>query len=137
MESKEPVAGSTMPSYGDMSEDDKNKSGLNTLIKKYFAPGGLLIALLIRSATSGSTATASPIMPSGTNTSVSTQELRTPGPTGPKTSTTGPLSMDAPSLLRRMADSNAAPEPTLNATMGGAEGLASDGSQPEPAPEER
>ena len=69
MESKEPVIGSTMPSYGDMSEDDKNKSGLNTLIKKYFAPGGLLIALLIRSATSGSTATASPIMPSGTNTS--------------------------------------------------------------------
>ena len=45
MESKEPVIGSTMPSYGDMSEDDKHKSGLNTLIKKYFAPGGLLIAL--------------------------------------------------------------------------------------------
>ena len=88
MESKEPVIGSTMPSYGDMSEDDKNKSGLNTLIKKYFAPGGLLIALLIRSATSGSTATASPIMPSGTNTSVSTQDLRTPGPTGTTTSTT-------------------------------------------------
>ena len=26
MESKEPVIGSTMPSYGDMSEDDKHKS---------------------------------------------------------------------------------------------------------------
>ena len=36
MESKEPVIGSTMPSYGDMSEDDKNKSGLNTLIKNAF-----------------------------------------------------------------------------------------------------
>jgi hypothetical protein len=138
MESKEPVVSSTMPSYGDMSEDDKNKSGLNTLIKKYFAPGGLLIALLIRSATSGSTATASPIMPSGANTSMSTQDLRTPGPTGTTTSTTGTgtLSMDAPSLLRRMADSNAATDPTLNATMGGAEGLASEGLPPEPAPEE-